>query len=102
MTDGETGELVIADKKEGGENEDSCGPFSRKFMYLLDILDYLDQKECDENCVNYLSKVLATVIRVKPAEIFDFFREKEEILDTIIRRAAEYPSLALTLVKLVH
>ena len=34
------------------------------------MLDYLNQKERDENCVNYLSKVLNTVIRVKPIEAF--------------------------------
>lgn len=92
---------MVADKT----NEEEASPrdaFSKKYVYLLDLLDYLNQNERDENCVNYLSKVLNTVIRTKPQETFEFFREKQEILDKIIRHTSEHPCLALTLVKLVH
>jgi len=34
-------------------------------MYLLDLVSYLEEKYIDENCINYLAKVLNTIIRVK-------------------------------------
>lgn len=60
------GDLTIVDPPTSAEDSD----FTKKYVYLLDMLGYLDDKFLDENCINYICKVLTTLIRVKPEDMF--------------------------------
>jgi len=37
-------------------------------MFLISLFEYLNSPELDENCVNYISKTLATLVRKKISE----------------------------------
>lgn len=44
-------------------------------MFLNSLFEYLSSPELDENCVNYISKTLATLIRKKISDYLEFFIE---------------------------
>jgi len=36
-----------------------------KYRYLVQILEYVNNEQLDENCLNYISKALQTLVRKK-------------------------------------
>jgi hypothetical protein len=43
-------------------------PPEHKYRFLLNIFEYLSSSDLDENCVNYITKPLATLVRKKISE----------------------------------
>lgn len=39
-----------------------------KYKYLTSLFEYLNTQDLDENCVNYIAKTLATLVRKKISE----------------------------------
>lgn len=67
------------------------------------MMNYTDQKisNLDENCINYLVKVLNTIIRVRPTDMFLFFKEVPKHLDNLIQLTC-FPSVSYFLAKFLN
>jgi hypothetical protein len=56
----------------------------KKYKYLIELLSYLELKEPNENCINYLVKVFNTLIRVKGEELYEFFGRERKIMRRMV------------------
>ena len=67
------------------------------------MMNYTDQKmgNMDENCINYLVKVLNTIVRVKPNDMFLFLKEVPKYLDNLIELTC-FPSVSNFLAKFLN
>jgi hypothetical protein len=69
-------------------------------MFLNSLFEYLNSPELDENCVNYISKTLATLVRKKISDYLEFFIEHPECLNRLVE-ISTFPSIAHLLAKML-
>lgn len=55
----------IEEEIETEEHLASLQPPEKKYLFLMSIFDYLSSTELDENCINYITKTLGTLVRKK-------------------------------------
>ena len=68
---------------------------------LIYILDYAASKECSCISLNYISKLLITIMSTNPSGLLAFFIKKPQIFSKLLSKSEESRAISETFAKLI-